>query len=150
MITFLLAMAFPGIPWWWPMMAEAVPVDPQISGNWILAVLGALGTLAAGFYGHAKGKSSQQVTLNSPVPTVPFQKVPGVPSWNDHMSLMARMDRMEKHLDDLRDEQAKQYKDILEHGSVREQRIVDKIDAVAREWHARLDVQFGPKPPTRR
>lgn len=145
----MIAMAFNALPWWMPMLAEAAP-DPQISGNWILAVLGALGTILAGIYGHAKGKSAQRFSLEAPVPEVPFRKVPGVPSWNDHLTLIARVDRLEKHIDDLRKEQAEQFKDILEAGSERERRLADKIDAVAREWHARMDTQFGPKPHTRR
>lgn len=146
----MIAMAFNALPWWLPMLANAAAPDPQISGNWILAVLGAIGTIAAGFYGHAKGKSAQRFTLESPVPEVPFRKVPGVPSWNDHQQLIFRIDRLEKHFDELRREQSEQFKDILEHGAVREQRIMDKIDAVAREWHSRMDTQFGPKPHTRR
>jgi uncharacterized protein (UPF0335 family) len=132
------------------MLAQAPPVDPQISGNWILGVLGAIGTILGIVYGHAKGKSSQRFTLDTPVPEVPFRKVPGMVSWNDHQQLITRIDRLEKHFDDLRKEQSEQFKDILEHGAVREQRIMDKIDAVAREWHSRMDTQFGPKPHTRR
>jgi hypothetical protein len=143
-------MAFNALPWWWPMMAEAAPADPQISGNWILAVLGALGTLAAGFYGHAKGKSAQRFALEAPVPEVPFRKVDRPVSFDQHTSLEARVARIETHLDTIQRDQAMQYRQILEAGSERELRMTEVINHGLREVHARLDGLATTRPPSRR
>jgi hypothetical protein len=62
--------------WWGPMMASA---DPMISGNWIIAVIGALASAAAMFWGKKQGKREAQeteVTLKPPVPTVRTQEEP--------------------------------------------------------------------------
>jgi hypothetical protein len=62
--------------WWVPMMASA---DPMISGNWIIAVIGALASAAAMFWGKKQGKREAQeteVTLKPPVPTVRTQEEP--------------------------------------------------------------------------
>lgn len=67
--------------WWWPMMASApVPTpDPMISGNWLIAVIGALASAGALFWGKRQGKKEAQeteVTLKQPVPTVRTQEEP--------------------------------------------------------------------------
>ena len=145
----MIAMAFNAFPWWWPMMAEAAPADPQISGNWIIGVLGAIATILGVIFGHARGKSAQRFSLDSPVPEVPFRKVDRPVSFDQHSSLEARVGRIELHLDVIQRDQAQQYRQILEAGSERELRMTEVISQGLREVHARLDGIIKPHP-TRR
>lgn len=137
-------------------LATATPeADPQISGNWLIAAIGAVFSGVALLMGKKIGKAeAQSMRLEEPVPTIPFRKVPGVPSWNDHSNLVERVGRLEAHIDRMRDEQAQQFKELLTAGANRQTEIVEKlsekIDAVAREWHGRLDNLQANKPrPTR-
>lgn len=129
-------------------LANTPPPDTMVSGNWIIGLIGAIAAGIALVLGKKQGikEATNNITLQSPMPEVPVRKVPGTVSWYDHSTLAERVGRLENHIDSLRREQADQFKDLLESGSVREVRIMEKIDAVAREWHARMDTQFGPKP----
>lgn len=133
----------------WDLLATAAP-DPQVSGTWVLAligkVFGGLTLLAGAVFGahkHGQKKERQrlsgEVTLKPPVPTVPTQKVFSPPSWDQHTALEARMTRAEGEIKAVREIQSQQYVDILKHGQERETRLAEKIDASARVVHARLD-----------
>jgi hypothetical protein len=56
------------------------PADPMISGNWIIAVIGALSTAAALILGKIQGRkeieTGREVTIKKPVPTVRTQEEP--------------------------------------------------------------------------
>jgi len=146
----VISLAFGSFPWWWPMMAEAVPADPQISGQWILGVLGAIGTILGIIFGHARGKAAQRFSLEAPVPEVPFRKVDRPVSFDQHTSLEARVARIETHLDTIQRDQAMQYRQILEAGSERELRMTEVINHGLREVHARLDGLVKPSSSSRR
>lgn len=97
---------------------------------------------------------AKALRIEEPVPTIPTRKVFNNVTWNDLQPIITRMDRMEKHLDDVRKEQSDQFKEILEAGSTREHRLTTHVDDVARAIHSRLDDvirdQHHPKPTTRR
>ena len=135
----------PGV-WWGQMMADA----QQLSGDWALALVGKIfgglalliGAVLTGLkHGQKKERQRQQgdVTLKSPIPTVPTQKVFGPPTWDQHVALEQRVTRSEAEIKDLREKQSKQLIDLLHAGAERESRIIDKIDSVARAIHARID-----------
>jgi hypothetical protein len=121
--------------------------DPMISGNWIIAVIGALSTAAALVIGKLQGKKeAQEMTLRDPVPTVPTSKVFGPPSWDLHQALTHRVttlengvERVEGDLKSIRAENSLQYTSLLQAGSDREIRIGEKLDAVASSIHRRID-----------
>lgn len=86
-----------------------------------------------------QAEKAKAMRLEEPVPTVPTRKVPGLVTWNDLQPLIQRMDRFEKHLDEVRKEQSDQFKEILEAGSAREHRLTTHVDDVARAIHSRID-----------
>ena len=122
------------------LLAEtAAAADPMISGNWLIGFLGAAGTLIGVIRGHQKGKASQGVTLNTPIPEMPFRKVERPVSYDQHNSLEQRVARIEVHLDVIQRDQASQYRQIIEAGAERELRLTETLHAGLREVHARLD-----------
>lgn len=126
-------------------LANAAPaVDPLDKIlPWVTTfVLGVLGLV----FGKVWGKrEAQGMRLEEPMPTVPTRKVAGAVTWDSFAPLVARMDRLERHLDDVRKEQSDQFKELLEAGAAREQRLVDKVDDVARALHSRIDDHL-PRP----
>jgi hypothetical protein len=121
--------------------------DPMISGNWIIAVIGAVASAGALLIGKMQGrKEATDMTLRDPVPTVPTSKVYHPPSWDMHQALTHRvikledgMTRMQDELQSIRKESGLQYVSLLQAGSDRELRIGEKLDAVASEIHRRID-----------
>lgn len=130
-----------------PYLAETTAAaDPMISGNWIIAVIGALGTLLAAYFGHQKGKLSQGVRLESPMPELTTRRATTPPSWDAHRAVADRVAVLEAGLLELRRETAElrretshQYQALLTAGSERELHLSDKLDGIARSIHARID-----------
>jgi hypothetical protein len=121
--------------------------DTMISGNWIIATIGALASAGALLLGKMQGrKEAQEMTLRDPVPTVPTSKVYQPPSWDAHQALTHRvfkleegMTRMQDDLKSIRQENGLQYASLLQAGSDRELRLSEKLDAVANLIHRRID-----------
>lgn len=128
--------------------AAAANPDPMISGNWILGVLGAAGTLLGIILGHAKGKASQDVTIKDQ--PVRFTKDQRPVSFDQHSALDARVARIENHLDRIERDAGQQYKQILEAGAERELRMTEFFGAGLREMHSRLDALLKISTTTRR
>lgn len=114
--------------------------DDQVSTKVLYGVITAIFTGMALVAGKTMGKKeAQSMRLDEPVPTIPTRKVPGFVTWDHLQPLITRMDRLEKHLDDVRKEQSDQFKEILEAGSTRESRLTTHLDDVARAIHSRID-----------
>ncbi len=131
------------------LLADTVTApDTMISGNWIIAVMGAAGTLLGIVFGFMKGKGSQEVSIaNQPLR---FEKQPRSVSYDQHTALDARVARIENHLDRIERDGAQQYKQILEAGAERELRMTEFLGAGMREVHQRLDALLKLNTPTRR
>lgn len=130
------------------LLANAAPAaDPMISGNWILAMIGAITTAAAAFFGKAQGrKEAQRTTLESPVPEVPTRKVPTPPTYDAHRALEHRVGRVEEDITRIRDElkedrrvAAMQFQQLMQAGQDRELRLGEKIEGFANAIHRRID-----------
>ena len=133
------------------LLAEtAAGADPMISGTWLIGFLGAAGTLLGIIMGHKNGKASQGVTINTPIPEMPFRKVERPVSYDQHNSLEQRVGRIEAHLDVIQRDQASQYRQIIEAGAERELRLTETLHAGLREVHGRLDAMMKQSNPTRR
>jgi hypothetical protein len=91
-----------------------------------------------------EAKSEATVTLTGQ--PIQIQNTPGPVTFNDLLPITERISRIETDVKELREGQAVQFVQILESGAERENRLRDKLDAIARELHHRLDLQFGPKP----
>lgn len=116
--------------------------DPQISGNWVITLIGAIFSGLALLLGKKMGKAEAQgMRLEDPVPEIPTRtrKISQPPSWDQHEALIRRVTVIESELKQLRDENSREYKQLLEAGAAREHRIMDKMDAIARDWHERMD-----------
>jgi len=130
------------------LLAEAAP-DPMISGNWIIAVIGAVAAGVALVYGKKQGRAEAEdnnVTIKQPVPTVPMSKVTTPPSWDAHRALCDRVLRLEddlRHLStdvkQIKDSQGEQFRQLMVAGADREIRISEKIEGFARAIHGRID-----------
>ena len=128
-------------------LADAAVTDHLISGEWLIAVIGALASGAALLLGKRQGikEATNNVTLQSPVPTVPFQKVQGNVTWDHFQPLVTRMDRLESHLDKVRKEQSDQYREILDAGAQREQRMTTHFDTTVLNMTNRIDSLLKPR-----
>jgi hypothetical protein len=136
------------------MLANAAPAADPLDKilPWVTTFVVAVITAVLG---RALGKKeAQSMRLEEPVPTVPTRKVPGIVTWNDLQPLVQRMDRFEKHLDEVRREQTDQFKEILEAGATRAESLRTHMDDFARAIHSRIDDLMRdhnhPKPPSRR
>jgi len=119
--------------------------DSMISGNWILALIPVIAggiALVLSKINLNKAKAineSTKVEIQTPAPTFSVQPVYPPPSWDQHKALERRVENAERHIEELRNDQGKQFRDILEAGVERETRILEKLDAVARGFHSRVD-----------
>lgn len=133
------------------LMADVAPADPLDKIlPWVTTFVAMV--LAAVF--KVQADKAKALRIEEPVPTVPTRKVFNNVTWNDLQPIISRMDRLEKHLDEVRREQSEQYKEILEAGSTREHRLTTHMDDMARAIHSRIDDlmrdHHQPKPTTRR
>lgn len=130
-------------------IAQAAPAG-QVSGEVLIAVIGAIFSGVSLMLGKMLGKKeATAMRVESPVPTIPTMKIPAAVSWNDLHPIVQRIDRMERHLDEVRKEQAEQFREILEAGATRADRLTHHMDDVARAIHARID-GLMTKPTTNR
>lgn len=130
------------------MLADASP-DPMISGNWIIAMIGAIAAGVALVVGKKQGRAEaadNNVTIKQPVPTVPMSRVTTPPTWSDHKALADRVMRTESdilrvegELKEMRITSTQEFQALMHAGADREQRIGDKIDGFARAIHSRID-----------
>ena len=127
--------------------------DPMVSGNWIIAVIGALASAAALLLGKMQGrKEATETVLKSPVPTVPTSKVSTPPSWDAHRALCDRVSRVEdeframgKDIREMKAEQSEQFRQLMVAGAEREIRISEKLEGFARAIHGRIDEHLKPQ-----
>jgi hypothetical protein len=139
------------IPHFLSLLAETPTPDPLDKIlPWVTAFVAMV--LAAVF--KVQESKAKAMRLEEPVPVIPTRKVFANVTWNDLQPIITRMDRLEKHLDEVRREQSDQFKEILEAGSTRENRITTHMDDVARAIHSRIDDMMRdnhqPKPRTSR
>lgn len=127
--------------------------DPQISGEWVIRLIGAIfagAALIAGRYWGRKEKASENsVTIKDQPIRVTKDQRPV--SYDQYTALDARVGRMEAHLDAIQRDQGMQYKQILEAGAERELRMTEFFGLGLREVHARLDklMELKANPPRR-
>ncbi len=101
--------------------------DPMISGNWIIALIGAASTAVAAILGKGmgrrEGETAREVTLKKPVPTVVTREEP----------LIATQAALQEHIDNTKEGLDQVWEAITaERGVARES--LGKI-------HARIDQQ---------
>ena len=121
--------------------------ETMIPGEWLIAApVAIIGAIGSALLAYKKGvAASGEVTLKSPMPTVPTSKVPTPPSWDAHRALCDRVTRLEETTQELRRDMAGQYRELMMAGAAREQSISDKLDGLARGIHHRIDELMQPK-----
>lgn len=97
-------------------------------------ILGVLGLVLGKKQGRDEAK--REVTVKSPVPEITVRPA-------EQYATRADVARLERRIDQLEDDQAKQYTQLIEGAAERERRIVNelggKIDTTAGETHRRID-----------
>lgn len=106
-----------------------------IIGSIIIALIG------GGVLGK-KVADTQRVRLSEPVPTITTRKHREPPSWDQHKELEHRVTTLEQAQAEFRRDLAQHYREMLEAGGARENRIMDKLDGIARGIHNRIDEQL--------
>jgi hypothetical protein len=93
-----------------------------------------------------------KVTLQEPVPEVPvtMTRKYNPPTFSQHMDAVRRIDRLEHCVDEIRREAAKNYTELMNAGEARTNRMLDKLDDVARAFHSRVDDLIANRPPNRK
>lgn len=91
-----------------------------------------------------------KVTLQEPVPDVPvtMTRKYSPPTFSQHMDAVRRIDRLEHTVGEIRREAAESYKELMLAGENRTNRMLDKLDDVARAFHARVDDLIAEHPQT--
>jgi hypothetical protein len=101
----------------------------------------------------ATGKAT--VNLEPPVPEIPvaMKRVYNPPTFSQHMEVVRRVNALEHSVAEIRREAAENYKELMLAGEARTNRMLDKMDDVARAFHARVDDLLANPPnprPTKR
>lgn len=118
--------------------------ETMISGEWItsviVAVIGAIGGVIVAYKkGQANPNPSRDVNLKDPVPEVPVKRVYTPPTFSQHQDVVRRVSQLESDVREIRKEQAEHFTKLLEVGEERKDKIFEKIDNMARGFHARVD-----------
>lgn len=118
-------------------LAQATADAAKSSAVEIITAVGGLLGIVLGALGYGKlqrrsgveeGKRAQGDVTISGQP-IAVRKEAGVPTWADVKGIERRVESLEKHMDGLRDAQARQFQQLLEAGHEREIRIRDTIAA---------------------
>jgi|GEM_PF-4709768 len=120
----------------------ATGVSPEtvgaIIGSLIIALIG------GGYLG--KRAADNRIRIADPLPVVTTRKQSTPPTWDQHAGLERRVTVIEQGQSEMRREMALQYREILESGGMREIRLTEKLEGIARGIHARIDAMFPPIP----
>lgn len=124
-------------------MTTLMLTDFMISGNWLIGAGVALIPILGGVWIKAKkaglSEASNNITLQSPVPTVPISKVYTPPTYWQHMEVVRRVDKLETGQEEIRKEMGEQFRKLIEVGEERKDKLMDKIDASAKGFHERVN-----------
>lgn len=124
--------------------------DFMISGEWltafVVAIIGAIGGVYVKMRGEVKkATETREVKLTEPVSEVPVKRVYSPPSFSQHMEIVRRVDALESDHRQLRKDMAENFLKLMEVGETRKDTIMEKIDDVAKGFHARVDqIVKGP------
>lgn len=116
--------------------------DPMIPGSWlttfVVAVIGALGAVWMKQKGRQQGRA-ENVTLNSPIPTVPTLKIVTPPSWDQHKALADRVATLEERLTIQERIQSERFIKLMEAGEARKDAILDKFSHDIADVYQRIN-----------
>ena len=126
----------------WELLAQGM------SGEWVLELVtkifvGVAALITAAWAAYKKGQAAPTtMTKIKPNPLKVREEKPL--ATKDELKetearLVVRISRVEDSVDEIRDDQTKQFRMLLESGAEREMRVMAKIDQAARETHARID-----------
>lgn len=107
------------------------------------AIIGVGTAIAAVVTAFKRGQSNPKVkaaaTLQEPVPDLPVRKVYSPPTFWQHKALEDRVAKLESNFEMLRREQHEGFLSLMTAGENRKDMIFEKIDTMARAFHARVD-----------
>lgn len=125
--------------------------DVMISGAWLtsitVAVIGAVGAAAAVVIraqaetrkARKEVAESREVTIKEPVPEITTKRSYSPPSFSQHMDVVRRVDVLESDQRALRKDMSDNFMRLMAVGEERKDKIMEKIDDVAKGFHRRVD-----------
>lgn len=121
----------------------------MVSGPMIVAIIGALTTFAGVLLGMRMKNQLELRAKGEEKTNEEAARVYTPPTFYQHRQLEQRVVRLEQGIEDLRKDQAEKFTQLLQAGQERADRLIDKMDDVARAYHARVDqlMQHAPPPP---
>lgn len=134
-------------------LAQAGAAD---AGNMLHITAGAGAVVAIGtavglvFKGMRARLQRNKVTLQDPVPDIPvtMTRKYNPPTFSQHMEVVRRVGTLEHSVGEIRREAAENYKELMMAGEARTNRMMDKLDDVARAFHSRVDDLVADRPQT--
>lgn len=111
-----------------------------VEGEWITAfIVAVIGAVGSALIAYQRGRSSQPMTLQQPVPIVPTSKVFTPPTWDQFQGHHKRIESLEHTVSEMRRDQAIQFREFLQALSGQELRLGEKVDGLATTVHTRVD-----------
>jgi hypothetical protein len=128
-------------------MTNLMLTDFMISGNWLIgagvALIPILGTVWIRAKKAGLSEAKNNITIQTPVPTVPVSKVYSPPTFFQHTELARRVDKLEINHEELsrelRREMGESFRRLMDVGEERKDKLMDKIDASAKGFHERVN-----------
>lgn len=118
----------------------------MMSGKFVIALVSAIITalVGGGLYKYREG-AKNSMKIEKPVPTVPVAIRENFATKRELADVKSHVLRVEGSVAEVRREQSEQFKELLEAGEGRAERISDRMDSGLRAVHARLDRIYEKK-----
>lgn len=118
---------------------EFLASPEMMSGNFVIALVSAVITALVGGGLYKLKEAKDTVKIEKPVPTVPVLLKETFATKTELADVKNHVLRVERSVGEIRREQSEQFKELLEAGEGRAERLSEKMDHGLRAVHARLD-----------
>lgn len=123
------------------LIANTADESPQLLPwitTFVVAVIGAVGAAFARKQGRQEA-DQRSVNLKDPVPEVPVVLKQQFATRHELCEVRSHIQRVEQQVGEIRDEQRQQFKELLQAGESRAERLGERLSAEIRGVHQRVD-----------